>query len=117
MSLTTGNTFAKRPKIGSKQAKKAKKREASTVSYRCLFKVVQAPTRHTYLRHGDIFILHDGQERHLDACEHSELPGQAQHHCEHEAALHRAADQRVGVQRHRAAHSVHVRVQAGGEAS
>ena len=71
--------------------------------------------KHTYPVQSVVFVLHNGQEGHLNTGEHSELPGQAQHHCEHEAGFGRATDRRVGIQRHCAAHPVHIGVQAGGK--
>lgn len=42
-----------------------------------MYYLVQGSSRHTYLGPGDVFVLYDGQEWHLYAGEHSELPGQA----------------------------------------
>lgn len=57
-----------------------------------------------------MFLLYDGLERHLYAGEHGELPGQAQHHSQHEAGFDHAANHGVGIQGYCAAHLVHIRV-------
>lgn len=78
---------------------------------------MQRSRRDTHIGQVDVFVLHDDQDRHLYDGEQGELPGQVQHQREHEEGFDRAANQRVGVQRHCAAHLVHIGVQAGGETS
>lgn len=71
----------------------------------------------THRRHSDVRVLNDGHERYLYAGEHGELPGQVQHHAKHEAGFQEAANHCVGVECHRAAHLVHITLQAGRKTS
>lgn len=71
----------------------------------------------THRRHSDVLFLNDGHDWHLYAGEHGELPGQVEHHAEHEAGFHEAANHCVGVECHCAAHLVHITLQAGRETS